>query len=259
MPLIRTSKQDLLNLFQNLGVKEGDTVMPHPSLFSFGRIEGGLETFDQALREAVGPEGTIVVPTFTYSFRRNQLFDPQNSKTAGEIGAYSEFFRKKEASLRSTCPLFSMAAEGPLAQALMERTSPQCFGAGSVYEKLFAANTLFLGLGITYSTGLSAFMHIEKLSEVPYRLDLPLKGRSVDAQGEEFDDLAIHYARDEEQFPRIVSDREPMGEEMEQKEISRKIKYGYGNHIALRAQPMLQFVQSRLRSEPFCMSKSGTY
>ena len=61
-----------------LGVPRGGLVMVHSSLRSLGHVAGGAETVVDALLETLGPEGTLVVPTFTYAVAREPgfVFDP---------------------------------------------------------------------------------------------------------------------------------------------------------------------------------------
>ena len=77
--MIRTTKQDLINLFRALEINSGDTVVAHTALFSLGLIEDGVGGFYNSLRNVIGDNGTLIVPTFTYSFRRNEIFDIKNS------------------------------------------------------------------------------------------------------------------------------------------------------------------------------------
>ena len=39
-------------------------------------------------------KGTIIIPTFSYSFTKKEAFDPTNTKS--EVGIFSEIFRKKK-------------------------------------------------------------------------------------------------------------------------------------------------------------------
>ena len=54
---------DIKNSLYELGIRDGDTIVVHSSLKSFGQVEGGADTVINALTEAVGSEGTVVVPT----------------------------------------------------------------------------------------------------------------------------------------------------------------------------------------------------
>ena len=252
--MTRTSIKDIEKLLRGLGLQKNDRVMVHSSLFSLGIIENGIDGFHQALLNVIGDEGTIIVPAFTHSYRQGKIFDLLQTPSEKSLGMYSEYIRKKSSSVRSADPLFSMAASGPDAHELMIRTSINCFGTGSVYERLFEANVRYLAIGITYSTGLSAFMHLEKLANVPYRKDLFLTGRSINAEGQEYDDSAIHFARDENEFYQTGrTNREPMGVMLEDAKVSLAANFKNGRHFALLSKPFEQFVLSKLENDPMMM------
>jgi aminoglycoside 3-N-acetyltransferase len=57
--------EEIRHLLEGLKLR-GERVVVHASLSAFGRIEGGAERLCHSLTEAVGPEGTLLVPAFTY-------------------------------------------------------------------------------------------------------------------------------------------------------------------------------------------------
>ena len=59
------TKEVLINKFSHLGIKLGDTLLVHTSLSSLGYVVGGSEALFLALRDVIGNEGTIVVPSQT--------------------------------------------------------------------------------------------------------------------------------------------------------------------------------------------------
>ena len=56
-------KQDILDALLSVGVSKGQTIMVHTSLSSLGFVCGGAQMVIEALIEAVGNEGTIMMPT----------------------------------------------------------------------------------------------------------------------------------------------------------------------------------------------------
>jgi len=66
----RLDKAAILAALRNVGVRTGDVLLVHSSLSACGTIDGGAETVIEALREAVGPEGTVLMP----AFRRSSAF-----------------------------------------------------------------------------------------------------------------------------------------------------------------------------------------
>lgn len=61
------TESDLSCGFRKLGVHEGMTLEVHCSLSKFGYLEGGADTVINALTEAVGINGAIVMPSFRLS------------------------------------------------------------------------------------------------------------------------------------------------------------------------------------------------
>ena len=251
--MIKTSCDQVKDLFNNLGVPRGGVVMLHTSLFALGKLEGGTEGFYNALWDHLGEDATIVVPTFTYSFRRQEIFDVRHSPSAKSLGIFPEYVRCKFETVRSGDPLFSMAAIGPMAKELMVRESNACFGPGSIYGKLFHAGALFVGIGITYSTGFAGFMHLEKLANVFYRQDVEFHGLSIDHQSKKFGDYAIHYARNEEVYRHASTNRESIGRILEERGASKAITYGYGTHHGLSGPLWSDIVLEELATNPSCM------
>lgn len=249
----RTSIHELVSLIRKLGVSSGDTVVAHTALFTLGRIENGLDGLTDAFRQVIGPEGTLVAPTFTYSFRRGEVFDLLHSPTLKQVGLFGEHLRTRPGAVRSPCPQFSFAAVGPEAEFIMQRTSPACFGDGSVFAGLFEKNVVFVGLGISYSNGLPAFMHLEHRAGVDYRYDIELNGQCIGADSKIYDDRAIHFARATELYPTGYTDREAMGGELESRGIATAAQLGAARHFALHAQPFADCVLEALSKDPHAM------
>lgn len=189
----RVTKEEVRSVLADLGISEGDILMVHAFVPAIGRIDGGLAALGEAFCEILGPSGTLIVPTFTYSFRRQEVFDVRNSPSI--VGAFTEYVRRQSGAVRSTCPLFSMAALGGDAGRLMERRSERCFGSGSVYETLFENRVKFLGIGVDYSQGYTFFMHLERLAGIPHRREQVFEGLTRNAAGVLAADRAIHFVQ----------------------------------------------------------------
>ena len=86
---------------REVGVQSGDVLFVHSSLSSMGYVEGGSDAAVDALLDALGPEGTFVVPTFTFSRRGGgrRVFDPANDPS--EMGRISETARTRAGARRS--------------------------------------------------------------------------------------------------------------------------------------------------------------
>ncbi len=161
MPL---TKQDIVQGLRELGVRPGMVLMVHSSLSAFGEVEGGAKTVIEALLEAIGPEGTLAMPTMS----ADAVFDVDNSPSV--LGVITETFRKWPGVVRSLHPTHSVAALGPRAQELVEGhiNEPSAIGPGSPWGKLACwDNGYVLLLGVDQDR--NTLLHYpEDLADMPY-------------------------------------------------------------------------------------------
>jgi len=105
-----------------LGVKPGMRLIVHTKFSSFGGVENGPEGFIRTLMEILTPEGTLLMPTFTFAIYEGKQygapFDYENSPSA--TGIVSETFRKMPDVYRSADPCHATAAWGKDAQWFVE-------------------------------------------------------------------------------------------------------------------------------------------
>ena len=59
--------EDLIKAFRDIGIESGTILEVHSSLSSFGYVEGGAETVIGALKDVVGTEGSIFMPSLRLS------------------------------------------------------------------------------------------------------------------------------------------------------------------------------------------------
>ena len=168
------SPDNLLACYRDLGVSRGRTVF---IASDFGRMltdpradrRTVLEAHLTALREIVGAEGTIVVPTATLNLCHTHIvFDPRTTPSH-QIGAFSEFVRRQPEARRSFHPFWSLGALGGRARELVEDVSRHAFGMESVWSRLIEADSLSLHIGIQPRLSISVIHHIELVCGVPYR------------------------------------------------------------------------------------------
>ena len=58
------TRETLARDLRDLGVEPGDILFVHSSLKSLGPVNGGAGTVIDALEDAVGPEGLVLMPSF---------------------------------------------------------------------------------------------------------------------------------------------------------------------------------------------------
>nr|MBP3724932.1 AAC(3) family N-acetyltransferase [Campylobacter sp.] len=188
------SKNDFLNAINLLQIKQGDTLSLHTSVLNLGfpvvQTQIYLQTLCEILFEAVGEEGTIAMPTFTYSFCKGEIYDPQ--KSFSKMGSLNEFFRKNYAK-RTLDPNFSYAIWGKKSDYLLNADTKESFGDDGIFARLRNINAKLLDIGNTYD--LTFWHYIEKIAKVSYRFDKKFNGQICD-NGKIYDTYNIYFVRD---------------------------------------------------------------
>ena len=153
----------------DLGVRRAGILLVHSSLKSLGKLPDGPETAVEALIEALGSEGTLLMPALSYETVKveNPFFDVANTPSC--VGALTEFFRKRPGTMRSVHPTHSVSGIGSAAGHMLSEHSRDVTPCGehSPYFKLKAeaGQILFIGCGLKPNTSMHA---VEELVEPPY-------------------------------------------------------------------------------------------
>lgn len=109
---------DVQEALRHAGLTAGDVVLGHFSLSQFGYLEGGADRLIEAMTSVLGPSGTLMMPTFTFSWIGHRPYDP--AQTPSVVGAVTDRFWRRPGVLRSAHPTHSFAAAGKLACHLLE-------------------------------------------------------------------------------------------------------------------------------------------
>jgi aminoglycoside 3-N-acetyltransferase len=171
-------REDLTAALAALPLEPGDVLFCHSNLGYFGRMEGADSAdtlcrafLDQTLAR-VAPHGTLVVPTFTYSFPRREIFDVAN--TASSMGFFAEWLRRQPDAVRSSDPCYSIAAVGARAGEMARDASENSFDDHSFFGRFWNAGGKVLNFN--FDAG-STFVHfVERKLQVPYRFDKRFTG-----------------------------------------------------------------------------------
>lgn len=156
--MTKVTKTDIKNALINCGLEKGDTVIVHSSFKSMGEVEGGAETVIQAFLDVLGEEGTLVFPTFCQK-DFDKAYETWHLDKPSDVGYLTNYFRKREGSLRSDHPTHSVAACGKNAKWLTEThghthkrfgsMGDTPFSADSPWEKMYNTNAKVLLLGVS--------------------------------------------------------------------------------------------------------------
>ena len=172
------SKQQLIEHLRDLGIEPGCVLMPHTSMKAIGPVEGGPDTVVQALLEAVGPKGTLVMPSFTFSFCLTGMWD--RDATPSEMGILSEIVRCLPEAQRSLHPIYSVAAVGYHAKHYGNCMDENGVGDESPFPLLVEHDAILGLFGVGYNQGFTLGHHIEWQENVSYRYVKTFPGKVTD-------------------------------------------------------------------------------
>jgi aminoglycoside 3-N-acetyltransferase len=164
-----------------LGVRRGSVLLTHSSLSALGWVCGGAQAVVEALLDALGPEGTLVVPTHTNGNSEPSVwqnppvpedwwpviratmpaYDPAITPSRG-LGVVVEVARTWPGGRRSDHPHDSFAAIGPHAGAVTAgHALDSGFGERSPLARVeeLDGDVLLLGAGHDSNTSLHLAEH----------------------------------------------------------------------------------------------------
>lgn len=252
---------DLTSALRQCGVRLGDTVFLHVNLEALGTLESagsGAPDYSailDAVRAAVGPAGTLLLPTYTFSFCQHQGFDPATTATMGgpwsPSADFLEYFRQQPGVIRSADPIHSVAGQGPAAAELLLGAAASCFGPGSVFERVVQANTMIcmVGLGLDEAT---VRHYTEEMVGVPFRYRKLFTGRIKDEAG--------YHSRGWVYNVRILAENGfPEGgrlaERAAESGIARTAVVGSGAVVAVRSLAFHQLTQQLLAADAWSTAR----
>jgi len=237
---------------KSLGLRRGDAVMMHSSLSALGPVDGGAETVVDALREAIGPEGTLLVPCFRGSVWGDmadfmitdgcpctERFCP--SRQPGFEGVIANTILKRPGSLRSCNRSHSWAALGPAAERLLQshRDSVTFCGKHSPFEALLELDGCVLTLGVGVNT-ITNWHYWEELLLVPYLGHYWPDNKHINA--------CVGARRIQYECPGIMQDV------CRAAGIIRERKVGKGKSGLMRARVFDSFMATIMADNPWCMA-----
>jgi aminoglycoside 3-N-acetyltransferase-4 len=164
---VELSTAEVVRQLCALGVEPGGVLLVHTAFRAVRPVQDGPLGLIRALSEALGPGGTLVMPSS--SDNDDQPFEPRTSHAAPDLGVVADIFWRQPGVQRSAHP-FAFAAIGPRAAEIVAdplplpphiRPSP----VGRVHD--LDGQVLLLGIGHEANTSL----HLaELLAGVPYRV-----------------------------------------------------------------------------------------
>tara|TARA_Y100000310_G_C20627704_1_gene786887 strand:+ start:288 stop:1055 length:768 start_codon:yes stop_codon:yes gene_type:complete len=212
---------DFSSALKKIGISERDTIFMHSNILAFGRIatDTTLQSLINEIKTVVS-SGDILMPTYTYSFTKDEIYDVEN--TPSRVGSLTNYFRKLPSVYRTLDPIFSVAVLGD--DKYMECDDKDCFGENSIYSELLKSKAKIVMFGSEFSRSLTFLHFVEQQFGVYYRKLKKFHGKKK-INNKIFEDYCYFYARE----PRnIVVNLDRLEQHLINKDLLKTIEIGYG-------------------------------
>jgi aminoglycoside 3-N-acetyltransferase-4 len=231
---LKPGSADIVDQLRALGVESGDVLLVHTSFRVVRPVEGGPLGLIAALREALGPAGTLVMPS--WSGNDDELFDPTVTPASPDLGIVADMFWRQSGVLRSN-HVHAFAAAGPHAARIIADPLPlpphiPASPVGRVHD--LDGKVLLLGVG----HDANSTIHLaELIADVPYRVPkhctVLRDGRRVRVDYHENDHCCARFAlADEWLHARGLQSDGPVGHARARHARARDIVAAARKHLA---------------------------
>ncbi|HJU69278.1 MAG TPA: AAC(3)-IV family aminoglycoside N-acetyltransferase [Gemmatimonadaceae bacterium] len=220
----------------DLGVEPGGVLIVHSSYRAIRPVEGGPQGVVDALRRAVGPDGTIVMPSWPGD--DDHPFDPVAPSSA-DLGVIADTFWRQPGAVRTDHP-FTFAALGPHARRITSDPLPVPphrleSPIGRVWE--LDGQVLLLGVGHDSNTTI----HLaEVLGGAPYRVPKHITHR-VDGRV-----VQIDYGENDHCCQRFTL----ADAWLRERGLQREGPAGHGQARLIRSRDVVEVVVEQVRRDP---------
>ncbi|AJC92451.1 aminoglycoside N3'-acetyltransferase [Campylobacter subantarcticus LMG 24377] len=249
----RYSDVDLIESFKKLSIEKGDILCVHSELMKFGQPllnrSDFLQTILDCFFEVIGKEGTLIMPTFTYSFCKNETYDNLNSKST--VGVLTEYFRKWGGVKRTNDPIFSFAIKGAKEELFLKDTT-SCFGENCVYDVLAKENGKLVLFGSKIA-GYTFSHFIEEKAYVPYRYFKDFSGNIITENGKKIKKKIQYYVRKLDQNSDLDVDKQVAI--LKNNNNFNILAFSNAHIISINMKSYLKTTLEALKDNPYCLLK----
>lgn len=247
-------RAQLAEEFADLGLPKGASVLVHSSLSSLGHVEGAAAAVVDALLDAVGPEGTLLVPnlpfwgTLSAYLETGPTFDVRS--TPSQMGAVTEALRRRGDAKRSLHSSHSAAVVGALREEMTrdhEQCDVTCGVTSPYYRNAHRPNGFILMIGVGLRS-MTTFHSVEETNELPYLFSGRVYASTViDYEGET---LAIRTRAYNDNITRDFMAAEPM---LLREGLMRIGRAGEAECRLMDARGTFECVERACRKDPYLL------
>ena len=180
---------DVVSRWRDTGVNNGDVVLLHSSVSRMMRtiqLENpnfSLTDLLDSLLAAVGTNGTLLLPTFNFTFCNQKKYD--YSRTPSAMGALTEAGRLDARFERTQHPVYSFAVSGKYAKDFAKLENVSALADDGPFGLLRRLDGKISVVDLDDQNSMTIYHHIEEVNQVSYRYHKSFTGTYRDRVGDE--------------------------------------------------------------------------
>jgi aminoglycoside 3-N-acetyltransferase len=185
------TKRLFIEYIQHLDIRKGDVLFVSSDItnlvinvFKETKQSPDLNWIIDCLIEKMGPDGTILVPTYNWGFCKDITFDWKNTKS--QVGVLGDACLKRPEFKRTKHPIYSFAVSGKDKDYLCALDYESSFGEDSVFGYLDKRHAKNLFIDVRPAACYTFKIYAEQMcaSYVPYRFTKYFTADYKDENGE---------------------------------------------------------------------------
>jgi len=248
-------KNDLIeDSLKKCDINSGDTIMLHGDAAVAFQLNSqnqnrNLKLLFDKIISYLGKNGTLIVPTFSYSFAEGKDFDVKN--TPSKLGTFSENFRKRKDVVRSNHPIFSVSAIGKHSKSFQNSDIKTCFGKDTAFDLLLNFSGKIVCFGCSFNR--ITFTHfVEEKLKVKYRFHKEFSGWVVKNKKKEYIKTDF-FVRDLKR--NTETELKKLKEELKLKLLLKEADVGRFKIYSVRSKDFFKVASDLLKTNPFSLIK----
>jgi aminoglycoside 3-N-acetyltransferase len=242
----------LQSRWHHAGVEPGDTLLLHSNIkrtlmqYRRARIKLTPDDILDSFLDAVGPDGTLLMPLFNFDFTQGAAFDIRS--TPSQMGALTEAARRHPDAVRTGHPVYSFAVIGHHASRFEKLDNVSAYGDESPFAMLRDLDGKVGVLDLPDQHSMTFYHHVEEIKQVGYRYDKTFSGEYTGWDGSTTRKSYTLYVRDLAQG--VLTDVDAAGELLWQTGIYQGDRPGNGSGLrTARAGELFGFVARLIDTE----------
>jgi aminopeptidase-like protein/aminoglycoside N3'-acetyltransferase len=246
-------KEKIKDFIKSL-INKGDIILLHSDVKKtcwllkdfFSSYESVINFVIDSFLEALGEEGTLLIPTFNWDFCKGKPFDYKNSPA--QTGLLPQIALQRKDFKRTKHPIYSFAVKGKLEDVFLSCDNISSFGIDSPFGLLWKLNGKIFLWDVNYQKSFTFAHFVEQIRNVSYRYEKFFQAPYIDENGKKEIKTYSMFVRNLEKG--VITHLEPMGKILEDEGIS-KVKSFYGLKVRImKAREAFERISLELKRNP---------